>query len=60
MEKKRAKVQVINGDWEIKKYKIKKRLNELKIIVKENAKPCAYCFMFGAGIATVYFIKEQL
>lgn len=60
MNRRRVRVQVVNGDWEIRKYKIKERLNEFKVVVKENIKPCAYCFMFGVGVATVYYVKKQL
>ena len=60
MKNKRVKVQVINGDLEIKKYVLKKRLNSIKVYLKDNADAYAKCFAFGAGIATVYIIRNEL
>ena len=59
MEKKHVRAQIVNGDWEIKKYKIKKRCKEVGAVIKQNIKPCVYCFAIGAGAAVVYMIKDE-
>ena len=60
MEKKRVRAQVINGDLEIKKYKVKKRIKEAKMYLKDNIESYAKCFVLGVGIAVVSIIKNKL
>jgi len=60
MEKKRVRAQVINGDLEIKKYKIRKQIKEIQKYVKDNAESYAKCLVLGAGIAVVFIIKNEL
>ena len=60
MEKKKVRAKVINGNLEIKKYKIRKRASDVKKYFKNNWESYAKCFAFGAGIATIYFIREEL
>ena len=60
MEKKRVKAKVINGDLEIKKYKVKKGIKEVKMYLKDNFESYAKCFVLGAGIAVVFIIKNEL
>ena len=59
MEKKRVKPQVINGDWEIKKHKIKKELKEFgkkaKPVIIEGGK----MLLLGTGIGFAVIIGDK-
>ena len=58
--KKKVKAEVINADWEIKKYELRQKcknfIQESKPIVVEGGK----FLMLGIGIGTVYLVKENL
>lgn len=51
--KKRVKVQVINADWEIKKYEMRQKIKNLKEPAKQIAKVSLYCFAIGVGFGLV-------
>ena len=58
--KKRIKCKVVNADWEIRKFKLKRGLQEFSKNSKECAKFCAKAFFSGAGFATVFIIRSKL
>ncbi len=57
--KTKVKAKVINGDWEIKKYKLKKNVNTFVNAGKIGIKYCAKAFFSGVGFATVFIIKRK-
>lgn len=58
--KKKVKAQIINGDWEIKKYKIKKEVKEFVKGSKDVLIITGKCFAIGVGIGTVILINSNL
>lgn len=60
MEKKRVKVEVVNGEWEIKKYKMRQSIKAFK----EKAGPAmvegSKYLLFGAGIGAVIVLNERI
>lgn len=58
--KKKVKVEVVNADWEIRKFKIKKELSKISEVSGNGLKFCAKAFFSGAGFAAVFILRSKL
>lgn len=57
---KKVKVEIVNADWEIRKFKIKRELKKASEVGKKSIKFCAKAFFSGAGFAVVFILRSKL
>lgn len=58
--KKKVKAQVINADWEIKKYEMRQKVKKIIAGSKEYVEIGVKCFAFGAGVGLIVIVNDKL